>query len=433
MSFRGGGGVELHGSVVRPAGAPAQRDAGVRNGARPGLVVIQGSGKGAREDYRKEAEAYASRGVVTLIYDKRSVGYSLLERDFSLLADDALAAVRKLRRIPGVDPRRVGVLGISEGAWVAPLAAGRSADVAFVATVGAGTAPARQQAWSYGNQLRHRGVTGSLLKTVQVRAVGLMVAAGLFPEAEHDPTPPLTRIRQPVLAMWGRYDRVSPPGEGAGLFRAALKHGAVSSYTIRVFDDGEHGLRRARDDGFDHDDAFVPGYIDFAAGWISGVPDELPANSADPLPEQARMSAPLAPLEFYESSWSQLVVIVVLLGAYGGCLVTRGTSEFGGERWPAAAGILTVLGAFGYLGYLVVTAAESPGPVVVGRPLPWLVLQLLAVVVVCAAVRSAYVRWRMRRKSTDGCRSAGRIRPALLLAGTALFVPWAVYWGLLIP
>ena len=42
----------------------------------------------------------------------------------------------------------------SEGAWVAPLAASRLADVAFVITVGAiGVTPARQQARAYGEHL----------------------------------------------------------------------------------------------------------------------------------------------------------------------------------------------------------------------------------------------------------------------------------------
>src|SRR5829696_7905314 len=102
-----------------------------------------------------EAEAYARHSIVSLIYDKRTVGYSMLHRDYSVLADDALAGVQVLRGRDEVDPARVGIWGQSEGAWVAPLAASRSADVAFVITVGAiGVTPARQQAWAYGEYLR---------------------------------------------------------------------------------------------------------------------------------------------------------------------------------------------------------------------------------------------------------------------------------------
>jgi hypothetical protein len=62
---------------------------------------------------------------------------------------------------------------------------------------------------------------------------------------------------------------------------------------------------------------------------------------------------------------------------------------------------LAVVGATAYLGYLTVTGTVAVGPVFAGRPMVWLVLQLLA---------------------------AGAV-----VAGTALFLPWAIYWGLLIP
>ena len=45
--------------------------------------------------------------------------------------------------------------------FVAPIAANRSADVAFLITVGAvGVTPAVQTAWAYGTYLRHAGVMG---------------------------------------------------------------------------------------------------------------------------------------------------------------------------------------------------------------------------------------------------------------------------------
>jgi hypothetical protein len=53
-------------------------------------------------------------GVITLIYDKRTIGYSLLRRDYGLLADDAVAAVAfagdPTRRRP-ISPRIVGPIG----------------------------------------------------------------------------------------------------------------------------------------------------------------------------------------------------------------------------------------------------------------------------------------------------------------------------------
>ncbi|MGH3388269.1 MAG: alpha/beta hydrolase family protein, partial [Actinomadura sp.] len=122
VSFTGFGGLTLHGTVLAPEKAAPRR---------PGVVLVTGSGSGVpREHLLTEATEFARRGLAVLIYDKRSVGYTTFRRSYSELADDALAALRTLRAQPGVDPTKVGLWGLSEGGWVVPLAASRSADVA---------------------------------------------------------------------------------------------------------------------------------------------------------------------------------------------------------------------------------------------------------------------------------------------------------------
>ncbi|MER5424260.1 hypothetical protein [Streptosporangium roseum] len=71
----------------------------------------------------------------------------------------------------------------------------------------------------------------------------------------------------------------------------------------------------------------------------------------------------------------------------------------------------------------------SLGPVVLGRPVPWLGLQLLAGATVAAAAAAATSAWRHRRELGPG----DRVRLGLALASAVAFVPWAAYWGLLIP
>jgi hypothetical protein len=94
-------------------------------------------------------------GVSTLIYDKWTIGYSLLRRDYDLLAADAAAAVALLGTRRDVDPSRVRLWGQSEGAYVGPLACLRSSAVKFVLTVGAvGVTQAVQTAWGYDQFLR---------------------------------------------------------------------------------------------------------------------------------------------------------------------------------------------------------------------------------------------------------------------------------------
>ncbi|MEU9464817.1 alpha/beta hydrolase [Streptomyces sp. NPDC048312] len=443
--FTGSGGTRLHGSVIAPA-------AGDR--LRPAVVVVHGSGPGRRDDYRAEADALARRGVAVLIYDKRTEGYSVLRRDYGVLAGDALAAVRTLRAFPGVDPHRTGLLGISEGGAVAPLAANRSPDPAFVVTVGAvAVSPARQQAWSYGNFLRHAGVTGSLLTTMESRVVPQLVSAGLFPEARHNPISALRELRQPVLALWGGFDRFAPPREGAETFRTVLGYGATSRYRVVVLPAAEHGLHRTTDAGYTRTATLAPGYPDLVASWISGRPGAVPGTTTEP-PDQERRTAPVATPASYETPWVQLTVVLLLLAAFGGYLVLgladraaarvrrrrsgeepeRRTPGPSAARWTALAGTVSVLGGLGWLAWLVLTAAQAIGPVVAGRPLPWLLVQVASATTVAAATVTAVSWWRAPAGGHwPGSGTGRRFRFLMLLGGGALFVPWSVHWGLLVP
>ncbi|MFD6069989.1 MULTISPECIES: alpha/beta hydrolase family protein [Amycolatopsis] len=411
-------GVTLRGTVVAPEGG----------GPAPGIVMVHGSGEHDRDDYRAEAESFAKAGIATLIYDKRTEGYSLFERDYSVLADDALAAVQALRSQPGVDPARVGVWGLSEGGWVAPLAASKSKDVAFVVTVGAnGVSPDRQQSWAFETYLRRGGVTGSMVDMVSSTNMRTLAGAGVFPEAGYDPVPVLEKVRQPVLGLWGELDRLTPPGEAVRIFRETLDRAGNRQYTLKVFPQAQHGLRRTTD-GFDKLDGFAPGYLDLVANWVNGAKD---GPSADPPPVQASQSAALAPLAWYEAPWAQIGVWALALLAFAAYPVTalfRRRKEVPlarPARWLASAGLLGTVGFLVYYVVLTTGAAMAPGPVLFGRTLPWLALQLIAVGVVVAGAVTAVSWWRKKER--------GGVRVGLLLAGTVLFVPWAVHWGLLVP
>lgn len=141
-----------------------------------------------------------------------------------MLADDALAAVRVLRRQTGVDQDRVGLWGLSEGGWVVPLAASRSSDVDFVVTVAANSIrPIDQEQWNIHNKLLHHGVRGSLVGAYSETLTRLAAGSGLFAEAFHDPLPVLAKVRQPVLGLWGEYDRLTPPAESLTTVPAGLR------------------------------------------------------------------------------------------------------------------------------------------------------------------------------------------------------------------
>lgn len=420
------GELTLHGTVIAPAATSDSR--------RPGMVMVHGSGRVSREGYRREAESFARSGIVTLIYDKRPKR-SESDVDFSLLANDALAGLHALRTRADVDQGRTGLWGVSEGGWVAPLAASRSAEVAFLVIVGGpGIPPARQQAWNLVNRFAAAGVSGSLPDTVSRTTLGLIVGAGLFPEPGYDPVPVLRRITQPVLGLWGELDRVIPGAESMRIFQEAFDRGGNAHYTLRAVPGADHTMRRSSD-GFRSLDEISPVYLDQVGSWVTGLAAGPPAASVGAPSQQDRQSVPVEA----GVPWLEVAAAAALLLGFGGYGVSAAVRRLRGRRdvpparrparWLAATGVLSVLGLFGYLGYLASSGAKSLGVVVLGRPVPWLLLHLLAVGAVVAAVVTIVVAWRARAALTG----SHRVRLGLLAAAGVVFVPWALHWGLLLP
>ncbi len=118
-----GDGVTLAGRLVLPRGA----------GPVPIVVLVHGSENDSALDFYSLQRLLPSQGVGVFVYDKRGTGRSggKYTQDFSVLANDAVAAMREGRRLAGRRAGRVGYQGGSEGGWVAPIAASR-APVDFV-------------------------------------------------------------------------------------------------------------------------------------------------------------------------------------------------------------------------------------------------------------------------------------------------------------
>lgn len=148
----GAAGVELACTLTKPPGA----------GPFAAVFLATGSGPHDRDEtilghkpFLVLADAITRAGLEVLRCDDRGVGASTgsFDRATTLdFADDALAAVTALRARPEVVKTRVGILGHSEGGIVAPVAASRSPNVAFVVLLAPPALPGRdllhlQRAW----------------------------------------------------------------------------------------------------------------------------------------------------------------------------------------------------------------------------------------------------------------------------------------------
>jgi uncharacterized protein len=325
---------------------------------------------------------------------------------------------------------------------VAPMAAARSRDVAFVVVAGASGLPAdRTQLWSNRTQLAAAGVRPSLIDPIGVDASRVLIAAHLFGDVRHDPAVTLTEVRQPVLAVFGENDRSTPPGESLRIFRDSLAAGGNRHHTLRVVAGADHSMR-ADADGFATSNSapFAAGYLDLVTTWITNLDPTSSWRTVDTPPAQQLTSTPTAPPSWYETPAVQagaLLAMLVLFGAYPvGALVRRlrGRRCRLPVRWSsrvtATAGVVTVLGTATYLMSVVMTGATTVRTSALGRPPAWLALQLMAVTAVGAAAVAARGWVRATRGAAGGADDGGRLQGVALLSAVVLFAPWAASWGL---
>jgi uncharacterized protein len=120
----GSGRWALHGTLSMPAGSTSC----------PAIVLVHGSGPNDRDEtigpnkpFRDLAWGLASNGIAVLRYEKRTREHGselvVLKQAFTVkdeTIEDALLAVELLRKTPGIDPKRIFVLGHSLGGMLAP-------------------------------------------------------------------------------------------------------------------------------------------------------------------------------------------------------------------------------------------------------------------------------------------------------------------------
>jgi hypothetical protein len=274
-------GARLAGTLTRPRGT----------GPFPAALLITGSGPQNRDEellghrpFLVLADHLTRHGVAVLRLDDRGVGKSTgnfgtaTTPDF---ASDARAAVDYLAARPDVDRTRIGLIGHSEGAVVAPMVAAGAKDIAFVVLLAGPGVPGDSLLYLQGAAvmramgeredmilwnrrlqelmfaevktapdsaaLRQRLIKVIVAATQQLdpsrrgqvndQVLGGQVAMMTSPWFRffvgYDPGPALRRLTCPVLAITGSLDLQVTPKENLSAITDALTAGGNRDHDVR--------------------------------------------------------------------------------------------------------------------------------------------------------------------------------------------------------
>lgn len=264
-------GARLAGTLYRPAG-PAPRAA---------VIALHGAQVPLRTAplYRHLLQILPRLGIAVFLYDRRGSGASTsggaAAGNFELLAADAAAVLAHLKREPGLDPRRIGFWGLSQGGWLALLAAKKAPDAAFTIAASAPMAAADvQMNFAVANVLRIQGQPQAVIdRAIEARQAVDDAVRGRRPRSEavaaeaaiarepwyrdtwlrgnlddpewrqqisNDPLAALAGSRVPTLLIYGQADPWVPVG--ASLAALGRQASALPQVTVRVIDGADHAM-----------------------------------------------------------------------------------------------------------------------------------------------------------------------------------------------
>jgi fermentation-respiration switch protein FrsA (DUF1100 family) len=301
-------------------------------GPFPAVLLITGSGPQDRDEtilghkpFLVLADYLTRRGIAVLRVDDRGVGHSTgnvrdaTSRDF---ADDVLAGVEWLKGRKEINSSQIGLLGHSEGGIIAPLAASRSPDIAFIVMLAgtglpgdqvlylqaaailkvAGTdaeglahqkalqerifAVLRQEKDNAAAEPKIRAIMEELTsergkdeKKQIVEALPLLegqVQMVLTPWFRHfldyDPRPALRRVSCPVLALNGQKDLQVDAKMNLQAIEAALREGGNKDVTVQELPNLNHLFQTCKTGAVSEygaiEETLAPVALETIATWI---------------------------------------------------------------------------------------------------------------------------------------------------------------------
>jgi alpha-beta hydrolase superfamily lysophospholipase len=275
----------LAGTLTLPKGASAKKPVSA-------IVTVTGSGPEDRDEniglpgfqpFRQIADALGRRGIAVLRMDDRGTGASggtykgATSADF---AEDVRAGLAYLRTRSEIRSDRLGVLGHSEGAIIAPMVADKEPALRAIVLLAGIAEPGRGALYfQIKNQIEHNTQLTAEMRASQIAAIpkriDSMMAADPWMKffLTYDPAATMRKVKTPVLILTGSRDQQAVP-EQVPLMEAAFKEGGNKDVTARVVPDVNH-LFVQDTDGFPGNYAKLPPPIMMRADVLTMIGDWL--------------------------------------------------------------------------------------------------------------------------------------------------------------
>jgi alpha-beta hydrolase superfamily lysophospholipase len=441
----------------------------------PVVVFVHGAGPQTRESYRELGEYFASQGIAALIYDKRGCGQSggayESNEPYENLVNDALSAVAFLKQRREIAPSKIGIWGLSQGAYISAAAASESEDIQFVMGVGASVADGTMFYYrdnlfrKYGlpNTLRDMAEKAQLLQDTLPRNLrDKSLLASFLPRSYPPPDkyvhPAWSRVQQPVLVMWGQLDQHQPVGESMLGLKNSLAQANNEKWTMIVLTRAKHSLGIS-DTGAIQEKwrGYPPGALKTMTDWAWRAIDH--PSEIDKMKQvgDAEVKGILSKAVRYEKlRWYGNGTVQVALWIH--FLICFLANTIAGFRWglprlfrrqqsvcqtpnqehsaalQASDKVLNFKRALCALNLLILVALGTTILLVLDQmhpscPTVLMYLPLLGTVSTLATVALLIVLARTPRD--QGWTAARRIRFTLDVLGLILFVPYMFYWNLI--
>ena len=287
-------------------------------GLHPALIDI-GQGYFLGPDNGPGQYFYVRQGLAVMTPIRRTIGGSesnYLKSSFEERAREVLAGVEMLKQRRNINPRRIGLYGDSQTAWIAPLAATLSPDVGFLILRVPSALPVTENIlYEIESNLRRdnfseEDITKALVLRQLIHRTILTntgwedlkaeidksknekwfpyVRAGWFPSLKippdeatakglrdpltYDPLPILQKVTVPVLALNGELDEAVPTKQSVPILEGAFRKAGNKDFTIIVLPKAGHNfLETDRPYGaeeFVRKTRYVSGYWDTLAAWL---------------------------------------------------------------------------------------------------------------------------------------------------------------------